>query len=404
MIELLLIKTIFTIMMPKSESFKQATRKILGKGAASSAVYQDPDNPNIIIKEAAPTPRNVNGGYVRRQKRGADIINRIIKSGYDYGVVFPELLNTTGGGVYITTPNKSAVNINLSTFEQMNEWKRLLDKNSPNGYLDLTPNQSVSETMLPGVVLNNNDYFNLKDSTKNHLAKKLAQFLFAIHNLEKPRPATANDRRKDILFTSQIFPQTDKAIKPEIIQAKFTNFTNMFKNPALKKVLTSAVSVLWQEVEDDEIVTMTHGDLRWPNIIYDKTHNSLGVIDFENSRIGHIYRDFVGSPSSFHWDFVQRIIKQYNKLQKMFDRPNRINTTKVKNFMICRAIDVAMLNVQKEINADKSLDGKEISQEELHNMLISKMESELLRKLPESGLMDKPQNLSLYKRKNLGRI
>ena len=329
--------------MPKSESFKQGVRKILGKGAASSAVYQDPDNPNIIIKEAAPNQRNANGGYVRRQKRGADIINRIIKSGYDYGVVFPKLLNTSGGDLYITQSNKWPTNTRLLTFEQMNKWERILDKNSKNGYLDLTPNQSISETLLPGVILNNDDYFNLKDSTKNHFAKKLAQFLFAIHNIEKPRQATANDRRKDILFTSQIFPQTNKIIRPEVIQAKFTNFINMFKNTALKKVLKSAVSVLWQEVEDDEIITMTHGDLRWPNIIYDKTHNTLGVIDFENSRVGHIYRDFVGSPSSFHWDFVQRIIKQYNKLQKMFGRPNRINTTKVKNFMICRAIDVAML-------------------------------------------------------------
>ena len=102
--------------MPKSESFKQGVRKILGKGAASSAVYQDPDNPNIIIKEAAPNQRNANGGYVRRQKRGADIINRIIKSGYDYGVVFPKLLNTSGGDLYMAHKHKV---INIRTNEQM---------------------------------------------------------------------------------------------------------------------------------------------------------------------------------------------------------------------------------------------------------------------------------------------
>ena len=403
MIELPLVKARFTIMIPKSESFKRGVRKILGKGAASSAVYQDPDNQNIIIKEAAPTPRNANGGYVRRQKRGAEIIKRIIKSGYDYGVVFPELLNTSGGNLHITNPNESVAHTKLSTFEHMNKLKRILDKNSPNGYIDLTPNQSISETMLPGIMLNNDDYFNLKDSTKNLLAKKLAQFLFTIHNLEKPCPATANDRRKDILFTSQIFPQTNKTIRPEIIQTKFTNFTNTFKNTALKKVLTSAVSVLWQEIGDDEIIVMTHGDLRWPNIIYDKTHNSIGVIDFENARIGHIYRDFVASSNSFHWDFVQRIVRHYNKIQKMFERPNRINTTKVKNFMICRTIDVAMLHAQKEINEDQSLDGKEISPEKLRDMLISKMETELLKKLPEYGLMEKPQKLSLYTKKQHGR-
>ncbi len=352
-------------MVSKSDAFKHATATIkkIGEGAAS-LTYEDSKNPGIIIKEAILSPRNADGKYIARQKRGNDIIDKIRESGRDYGVNLPEFISS------------------VKSFD------------APIGAI---PHQSVKETKLPGVMLNNAEYLKLKDITKNHLAKELAQFMFSMHNLEKPQSATMQDRIHDILFTFKIV--TQNADKPEVIQTKIIGFINLFKNKRLKQLLTSAASVLWQDIDKDEIIVTTHGDLRWPNIIYDKHHTKLGVIDFENARTGHIYRDFVSSPVSFHWDFVQRIIKQYNKIQKTFGRSVRINTDNIKKLLIARLVNKIVNNVQTEIIHDESLDIEHMSKEELRNILISKIEPNLIQELAEYGLMEKLPNQILHNKK-----
>lgn len=334
------------VLSPKNKTkiFKQGITNILGKGAAS-AVYINPKNTNQIIKEAVISKRNLHGGYVARQKHGYDIIDEIRESGQNYGVNLPEFISSV----------------------------KSIDTNS-----DETPFQSVTETMLPGIRLDNDEYFMLKDSTKNKLAMQLAKFMTVIHNLDKPSPATTESRIQDI-FTN--FPKMSKE--------NFNIFIQQFKNNQLKQILTDAVTVLWQDIGPDEIIVTTHGDLRWPNVIYDKKNTQLGVIDFENAHSGHIYRDFISRPISFNWDFVQRVIKQYNKIRKDNNYPIYIDINKIKKLFICSLANKIIQHIiNSEINkvSAKSID---TTSPEYRTKLINKLEKNLIHALQEQGLMNK---------------
>ena len=328
----------------KAKIFKQGITNLLGKGTAS-AVYINPNNKNQIIKKAVISKRNANGGYVAHQKHGYDIIDKIRESGQDYGVNLPEFIS-------------SVKSISLNS--------------------DETPFQSVTETMLPGIRIDDWDYFQLKDSTKNKLALQLAKFMTVIHNLAKPIPATQESRKKDILFR---FPQISKENLDKFIQ--------QFKSYRLKQTLADASTVLWQEIGPDEVIVTTHGDLRWPNVIYDKKNKQLGVIDFENGRSGHIYRDFVSGPVSFNWDFVQRIIKQYNKIRKNNNNPIYIDADKIKRLLICKLVNkIIQTTIESETTkaSSKSID---TTTQRYRINLINKLERNLVRALQEHGLMDK---------------
>lgn len=333
----------------KTKTFKQGITNLLGKGSAS-AVYINPNNKNQIIKEAVTIKRNLKGKYVARQKQGYDIIDKIRESGQDYGVALPEFIG-------------SVKSISLNS--------------------DETPFQSVTETMLPGIRIDDWDYFQLKDSTKNKLALQLAKFMTVIHNLAKPIPATQESRKKDILFR---FPQISKENLDKFIQ--------QFKSYRLKQTLADASTVLWQEIGPDEVIVTTHGDLRWPNVIYDKKNKQLGVIDFENGRSGHIYRDFVSGPVSFNWDFVQRIIKQYNKIRKNNNNPIYIDADKIKRLLICKLVNkIIQTTIESETTkaSSKSID---TTTQTYRINLINKLERNLIRALQEHGLMDKIPVLS----------
>lgn len=328
----------------KTKTFKQGITNLLGKGAAS-AVYINPDNKNQIIKEAVTIKRNLKGKYVARQKQGYDIIDEIRESGQDYGVNLPEFISSV----------------------------KSIDINS-----DETPFQSVTETKLSGIRLDNDDYFILKDATKNKMALQLAKFMTVIHNLGKPVQATQENRIHDTLSHFDKIPSKKNLDK----------FIQQFKNQWLKQILTDAATILWQDIGPDEIMVTTHGDLRWPNVIYDKKNRQLGVIDFENAHVGHIYRDFVSRPVSFNWDFVQRVIKQYNKIRKDNHNPIFIDADKIKKLLIC---NLANKIIRKTINSEAAkVSSKFIdtTAPEYRAKLINKLERKLIRALREHGFVD----------------
>ena len=117
-----------TIMAPlkksKSEIFKQGALNLLSRGAAS-AVYINPDNEKQIIKEAVTNKHNSDGKYLARQQNGYYIIDQIRETGQDYGVNLPEFIS-----------NVKSIDI---------------DSNE-------TQFQSVTETTLPGIMLDNTMY------------------------------------------------------------------------------------------------------------------------------------------------------------------------------------------------------------------------------------------------------
>lgn len=120
-----------------------------------------------------------------------------------------------------------------------------------------------------------------------------------------------------------------------------------------------------------------------------KKNKQLGVIDFENTRHSHIYRDFVSSPVSFNWDFVQRIIKQYNKIRKNNNNPIYIDADKIKKLLICSLANKIIQNTIDSEATKASSKSIDTTTKEYRTNLINKLEKNLVHSLQEHGLMDK---------------
>ena len=83
------------------------------------------------------------------------------------------------------------------------------------------------------------------------------------------------------------------------------------------KKLQQLIDDFKQRDTADEINVMTHGDLRYQNILYDKTTKKLAVIDYETAAISNIYKDFCPSvASSLPVQFIKDVIRFYNELPK----------------------------------------------------------------------------------------
>lgn len=337
MIKLLLIKPRFTTMATKAKRFRRAIMTVINSGGAS-IVYSNPDDKKSLIKKARPNKRNSKGRYIARQKRGFDIIDKIKETAKDYGVNLPEFIS-------------SVKSIDIDTNE--------------------TPYQSVVETKLPGIELNNLKYSHLDNYVKNKLALQLAKFMTVIHGLTIPEPATTENRIQDNLY-----------ILPNISIKNIFKFTEYFKNKKLKQLLNYAYTALYEKIGPDEIMVTTHGDLRWQNILYDKRHEKLGIIDFETAAQSHIYRDFISCPASFNWDFVQRIIKQYNKIRKNNNNSIYINAERIKKLLLCNIMIIATQDIIESENEDEYIDS-----EAYLNKFINKLEKILITKLKNTGLL-----------------
>lgn len=58
--------------------------------------------------------------------------------------------------------------------------------------------------------------------------------MYTLHNMEKPRIATLEDRKQDTLYRF-----------PNISKENLNKFIQQFKNKNLKQILTNAATVLW---------------------------------------------------------------------------------------------------------------------------------------------------------------
>lgn len=335
----------------KSEIFKQGTKNLIG---SSSIAHLDKNN-KFIIKEALDTKSNKKGAYITRQKAGYDIIDKIRESGQDYGVNLPDFLS-------------SVKSITIDTND--------------------TPYQSITETKMPGIILNTQQYNKLDDATKNKLALQLAKFMSVMHHINISRPATKKDRKK---FLSFIFPKITSGMNNDIydeniVQKKFDKFIEQFKNKNLKKILRYAATVFSQDVGQDEFIVTTHRDLRWPNVLYDEKDKKLSVLDFEYANLSYIYSDFISKPSSFTWDFIQRIITQYNKIQKHETKPFYINAETVKKILIC---NITNQTVERIVNSEANNNSvKKTDPQTYKQIFVQKLEKLLIQNLTKYKLFE----------------
>lgn len=334
----------------KSEIFNQGTQKLTG---GASIAHLD-KNSKFIIKEALDTKANQKGAYISRQKKGYDIIDKIRESGQDYGVNLPDFISSV----------------------------KSFDTDT-----DDTSYQSVTETKMPGIMLDTQQYNKLDDKTKNELALQLAKFMSVMHHTDILRPVTKQERKKFLLF---MFPKSTWGINNDVdenvIQNKFNKFIEQFRNKNLKKILRYAATVFSQDVGQDEFIVTTHRDLRWPNVLYNEKDRKLSVIDFECANLSHIYSDFISRPVSFTWDFIQRIIIQYNKIQKHETKPFYINAETIKKILICNITNQTVeYIVNSEVNNNTV---KKTDTQTYRQILIQKLERLLIQNLTKYKLFE----------------
>jgi len=253
-------------------------RVILGKGA-NSTVFTDDAEPGIVIKE--PNRIEKDSGYFSRQAHGYKIIDMIRAQNPDTGVLLPELIEIKDTG----------------------------DK------------QFLKEKIIPGQVVTTNMYNALSEKQKNSIAKQMATFLNVMHSSAEYHPA-----RDFIINMKKNGPQS----ADEII-AKFDG--RLPHNIANK--LQQAEEYLRTTDTSDEVVVMTHKDIRTQNLMYDAKTDKLAVLDFEMAGPDNVYRDFIANAPSWSmpWDFTKRVIDYYNKItDKKY--PIKINPKKVQNMLL----------------------------------------------------------------------
>lgn len=250
--------------------------QILNKGA-NSTVFIDENEPGIVIKKANDPKSNT---YLNRQQHGYDIIESIKLYNKDIGVALPELVEIN---------NKE---------------------------------QTIKEKIMHGVTFDRNSvYLGLSEQHKNDIAKQMAIFLNAMHSSSECQPA-----QESIINMQKNGPKN----ADEII----AKFNGLLPKHIVNK-LKQAEEYLQTSDISDEVIAMTHKDLRISNLMYDANTNKLAVLDFELAGPDNVYRDFIaGAPgSSMPWDFTKRVIDYYNQIpDKKY--PIKINPEKVQNMLL----------------------------------------------------------------------
>ena len=263
-------------------------KTFLARGAGSN-VYLDTDDVHgdIIIKESRYQPGSQKDiDYISHQLRGYDVVNEIRKSGADFSVVLPELINV------IDTPEYHA----------------------------------IVEKRICGVDFKGDVYAKLSEEQKETAAHQMAMFLNAMHQMYPPKPA---DKSIKHIFNSGHYrddPKTTKQFE-EVFEGRLA--------PEYVKRIAAAEQALQHYDTSDEVHVMTHRDLRNQNIMYDENTGRVAIIDFEMAGVDNVYRDFVASSpgSSMSWDFTRRVIRHYNAIEgKKY--PITIDEDKVKNAII----------------------------------------------------------------------
>lgn len=202
-----------------------------------------------------------------------------------------------------------------------------------------TDNAEIRESYIPGDKFNISTYKNLDDKTRDKLAKDLASFMIAMHQMSEPEIMQGVDGNKLLDKDIGRLLKKDDELQKAGTDEKINYVLNRLHNEDIKKLVQNAVEYIKQHDDVANKINVTrHHDLRDGNIFYEKSKNRLGIIDFEGAGVGHIYEDFVGSPPSLHWNFITKVIEYYNKLSQQADLNITINPEIIKHWLIFRTV------------------------------------------------------------------
>ena len=256
-------------------------RQVLAKGAHST-VYIDDQNPNVIIK--VPNPKD--GAYIQRQMKGFHLIDSIREANAG-GVLLPELI-------------------------EIKEEDGL---------------SCLYEKKLSGVCLDAHLWQSLSEAQKNNIARKIAVFLNSMHSYGSYE---ASNKLQELVKSHSRLVNADEII------AQFDG--TLPKN--IEEQLRKSEAYLQKVDKSDEVIVMTHSDMRSQNILYDAQTDNVAILDFELAKPDNVYRDFIpfaaasiGTP----WEFTRRVIAHYNQLPNK-KYPIHIDEKKVQNGLFYEAV------------------------------------------------------------------
>ena len=256
-------------------------RQVLAKGA-HSAVYIDDENPNIIIK--VPDPKD--GAYIQRQMKGFHLVDSIKEANVG-GVLLPELIEIKEeGGV-----------------------------------------SCLYEKKLAGVCLGAPVWQGLSEVQKNNIARKIAVFLNSMHSCGSYE---SSNKLQELVKSHSRLVNADEII------AQFDG--TLPKN--IEGQLRKSEAYLQGADKSDEVIVMTHSDMRSQNILYDAQTDNVAILDFELAKPDNVYRDFIpfaAASIGMPWDFTRRVIAYYNQLPNK-KYPIHIDEKKVQNGLFYGAV------------------------------------------------------------------
>ena len=161
-----------------------------------------------------------------------------------------------------------------------------------------------------GEALSQELYNRLSLRQKEKIAEDIAEYLLFVH--EKSLNNADND-----LFDSE------KVKIGQIVADNFWSPEDMYQDIKFwdkylscedKNKIEKYISDYENRDKSDEIAVLTHGDLRYQNILYDCTKERLAIIDYELCHVSSLYKDLCPfCHTGLDWDLTRKIADIYNQ-------------------------------------------------------------------------------------------
>lgn len=185
-----------------------------------------------------------------------------------------------------------------------------------------------------GCDLSEKVFSKLPQVERQSIAQKLAAWLNFVHqkSFVDPNPINEEFSRYRVGDISSSDNWGDFSDGTPFSQKVMETF-GPYMAPLQQKEVKALITAYQKRDKSDEVCVLTHGDLRFQNILYNADKKQLSVIDFEMASLTSVYRDFCPfCHSGLTPEMVVQIVSAYNQLPKA--HPIHIDPQKVKSFLL----------------------------------------------------------------------
>ena len=175
-------------------------------------------------------------------------------------------------------------------------------------------------------------YCKLSQSQKLKIAKEFAEFLNFVHqkSFEKKAELDKKISRTKIGEIDKI-DEREPEHNPDFCLSKLLKLFQPHTSEKEYEHLENLCNTYLNRDKTDEKTVITHGDLRYQNVLYNQETQKLAIIDFELAKARSLYRDFCPTVfSKLPADFLKNVIYYYNEAPKK--EPLYVNPEKIKLF------------------------------------------------------------------------